>query len=72
MRRERPFGRLARAAAAASIFVLVMFICVVLVFSADSASQRVFGSVLLSGAVALIAADPVLRLLAHLGGRRDR
>jgi hypothetical protein len=72
MARERPFGPLALAVAASTIFVLVMFICVGLVFNADSISQRVFGSVLLSGAVALIAADPVLRLLAHLGGRRDR
>jgi multisubunit Na+/H+ antiporter MnhF subunit len=69
MARERPFGSLAAVAAGAAIFVLVLFICTVLVFRSDSISQRVVGSVLLSAAVALIATDPVLRLFAHRGRR---
>ncbi|HYY81948.1 MAG TPA: hypothetical protein VFD04_22610 [Actinomycetes bacterium] len=47
---------------AAAIFAVVFVICAVFVFRAEGAGQRLFGSVLLSGGVALIGTDPLLRL----------
>jgi hypothetical protein len=67
---DRRFGPGALAAAAAAIFLVVLFICAALVFAAEGVGQRVFGSVLLAGAVALIGAEPVLWVLTRLAGRR--